>query len=114
MTQNNNNGLDKNNIFSFLYRTRIKITKGDVTILNLSLIFFILSLLCAPWLVVIGCIVAMVLGYRFGCERNAQGFSGSFDHVVHDAASNVKSAVETFTKEKGEDMNSWDGTEDHH
>ena len=53
----NNNG--KTGFFSLLYRTRLVITKGDTTILNLSVLFSVISLLCAPWLVVIGAIVAL-------------------------------------------------------
>lgn len=91
----NNNG--KTGFFSLLYRTRLVITKGDTTILNLSVLFSVISLLCAPWLVVIGAIVALVLGYRFAIERNAAAFDKDFEHVVKDAANNVKSAVENVT-----------------
>lgn len=84
------------NFFSFLYRTRIKVAKGDVTIVNLSLLFSILSLLCAPWLVIIGAIVAVLLGYRFSLVKNAQGFSGNVNEVFRGAADNVKSAVNSF------------------
>lgn len=93
-----NNSFDKNNLFSFLYRTRIKVMKEDVTILNLSLVFSLLALITAPWLVVIGAIVALILGYRFSAQRNAAGFSGSLDNVVKNAAGNVKSAVGSFTQ----------------
>lgn len=84
----------KNNIFSTLYCNRIKVTKGGISIINLSLIFSVLALLTAPWLVVGGVIAALALGYKFGFERNAAGFSSDFDAVVKDAASNVRSAVE--------------------
>ena len=94
-TNNTTNG--KNGFFSMMYRTRILITKGDTTILNLSLLFSIISLLCAPWLVVIGAIVALALGYKFAIDRNASAFDKDFEHVVKDAASNVKHAVEDVT-----------------
>ena len=87
----------KNSIFSALYCNRIKVSKGATPIINLSLIFCLLAVLTAPWLVVGGVIVALVLGYKFGFERNAAGFSGNFDEVVKDAAGNVRSAVETVT-----------------
>ena len=92
-----NNTANKNGFFSMLYRTRIQVTKGETTILNLSVLFSIISLLCAPWLVVIGAIVALVLGYRFAISRNAEGFSGDLEHVVRDAADTVKRAVENVT-----------------
>ncbi len=84
----------KNGIFSALYCNRVKVTKAGTPIINLSLIFSLLALLTAPWLVVIGVIVALMLGYKFGFERNAAGFSSDFDAVVKDAASNVRNAVD--------------------
>ena len=60
-----------NNVFSVLYRTRVKVQKDDTPILNLSLIFSIIAVCSAPWLAVIGLVVALVLGYRFSIERNA-------------------------------------------
>jgi len=115
MNQNTNPiKLDKNSVFSFLYRNRVVVSKGDVTVVNLAIVFFILSVLCAPWLVAIGAIVALVLGYRFSYEKNSADFGGSFDDLVQNAAGKVKSAVEGFTKEKGEAIEDWDGVEDHH
>lgn len=87
-----------NRWFSTLYRTRVKVQKGSVTIVNLSLIFSLLALLSAPWLVVIGFLVALALGYRFSMERNAPAFSGDFQQVVRGAAANVKSAVDSVVK----------------
>ena len=75
-----------NNVFSVLYRTRVKVQKDDTPILNLSLIFSIIAVCSAPWLAVIGLVVALVLGYRFSIERNAAEFSGSFQDVVNSAA----------------------------
>jgi len=71
-----------NSVFSFLYRTRVRVIKGSTTIMNLSLLFSLLSLLFAPWLVVIGCVVALVLGYRFSVAGNDPGFTESFHNVV--------------------------------
>ena len=50
-----------NNVFSVLYRTRVKVQKDDTPILNLSLIFSIIAVCSAPWLAVIGLVVALVL-----------------------------------------------------
>lgn len=106
-TQNNTNNTQEtqntqstqshrgSNIFSFLYRTRIKVDKGSTPILNLSLIFSILAVCTAPWLAVIGLVVALVLGYRFSIQRNSSDFNGDFDEIVKNAASNVKSTVDT-------------------
>ena len=84
----------RNHWFSILYRTRIKVCKGETTIINLSLIFSLLAISTAPWLAVAGLIIALALGYRFSIEKNAPQFSGDFDEVVRDAARNVKDAVD--------------------
>lgn len=96
-TTNKTNG---SSVFSFLYRNRVIVKKGDVTILNVSLIFSILSVLCAPWLAVGGLIAALALGYRFSFERGSRDFSGDFQEVVKGAAGNVKSVVDSVTGAK--------------
>ena len=84
----------RNNWFSILYRTRVKVCKGETTSINLSFIFSLLAVSTAPWLAVAGLIIALALGYRFSIEKNAPQFSGNFDEVVRDAAQNVKNAVD--------------------
>ena len=96
-TNTNNNNTSKPGFFNLAYRTRLVIRKGEATIVNLSMIFSVISLLCAPWLVIIGAIVALLLGYRFSIDRNATAFDKDFENVVKDAANNVKSAVENVT-----------------
>jgi heme/copper-type cytochrome/quinol oxidase subunit 2 len=86
-----------NNIFSTLYRTRIKVTKDSTTIINLSLLFTIVSALLAIWLVVIGAVVALLLGYRFSIQKNAPEFTGDLKEIVEDAGENVKEVVRNFT-----------------
>lgn len=83
----------QNNWFSFLYRTRVKVCKGQTPIINLSLLFTLLAISTAPWLAVAGLIIALALGYRFSIEKNAPQFSGDFDEVVRDAAQNVKNTL---------------------
>ena len=46
-----------------------------------------------------GLAVALALGYRIHVERNAPGFSGDFQQVVHDAAEHVKAAVDKVVKD---------------
>ena len=98
----------KNSIFSFLYCNRVKVSKDSTPIINLSLIFCILAVLTAPWLVVIGGIVALALGYKFAFERNAVGFSSDFDEVVKGAASNVRNVVDNVTDKFDGDNNNTD------
>ena len=84
----------KNRWFSLFYRTRIKVCKEQTTILNFSLLFSLLAVLSAPWLVVAGFIIALALGNRLAIEKNAAQFSGDFDEVMRDAAQNVRDAVD--------------------
>lgn len=84
--------------FSTLYRTRFRASKNGQTVVNLSLLFSLISLLSAPWLVILGLIAALMMGYRFSVERDAQGFERNFDDVVRGAAANVKSAVDGITE----------------
>ncbi|MEG0901288.1 MAG: DUF4342 domain-containing protein [Clostridia bacterium] len=91
----NGSGANGNHVFSFLYRTRIKVNKGETSILNLSLVFSVLAVISAPWLAAAGLIIALVLGYRFSIERNAAAFTSNFQDIVKDAAGNVKSAVDS-------------------
>lgn len=107
MDNNTTNTNHKPGFFALMYRTRIVITKGDSTVLNLSMLFSIIALLCAPWLVIVGAIVALALGYKFAIERNAAAFDKDFEHVVKDAAENVKHAVENVTGNQthGDDQN---------
>lgn len=85
-----------NKFFQFLYSNRIKVTKGATPILNLSLVFGLLTVLTAPWLVVGGIIAALAMGYKFGFERNATGFTKSFDEVVRGAASNMRGMMDNI------------------
>lgn len=91
MSSSRNSGL-----FSFLYRTRVKVHKGSICIINLSILFCLLAVGSAPWLAAAGGIIALALGYRFSVERNAPEFSGDWNEVVRDAAENVKNAVDSL------------------
>ena len=84
---------------SSLYRTRVKIVKGDIVIINLSLLFMLISLLLAPWLVILGIVAALIMGYRFTFDRNDPHFNASLQDVMQQATSQVKSAVDNFTQQ---------------
>ena len=94
-----NTGRD-HNIFSTMYRIRFRASKNGQTVVNLSLLFCIIALLSAPWLVIIGAIAALVMGYRFSVDKNGLGFEQTFDDVVRNAASNVKNTVNGFTEQR--------------
>ena len=87
-------------IFSFLYRTRFRASKNGHTVVNLSLLFSVIALLSAPWLVILGLMAALVMGYRFSVDHNGLGFEQNFDDVVRNAAVNVKQVVDQVTEQR--------------
>lgn len=76
--------------FKVMYTTRIKMVRGDMPILNLSVLFSIIALLTAPWLVIAGVVVALVMGYRVSVDSSGAGFEKSFEEVVQTGKNNVK------------------------
>ena len=82
------------NLFQRLYRFRLKVKKGDVSIVNLSMLFSLLAVLVSPHLVIIGAILVLVLGYKVSFDRNDPDFAkDNLDKMVRNAAQNVKSTV---------------------
>ena len=58
-----------NSIFDTLCRTRVKVENHAATIVNLNLLFTLIALLTAPWLVISGALVALALGYKVDVVR---------------------------------------------
>ena len=92
------------------FRARVKVRREDTPILNISALFAALSLLISPHLVIIGAIIALVLGYKFSFDKHDHAFDGeNLERTVRSAAENVKHSVNDFTKsfqsaaEKAED-----------
>lgn len=96
-------GSSRSRWFSLLYATRVQVCKGDVPVINLSLLFTLLAVVSAPWLAVAGLIVSLALGYQFHVSRNDPAFGGSFDDMMQNAARNVKSAVDSVVENKEEE-----------
>jgi len=88
-------------IFDFLYRLRLVVRKGDVTVVNLSALFILITLATAPHICVIGLIAGLVLGYRFTLDRDSRAFAKeSFDDIVKNAKSNVHSFTRQFSEKE--------------
>jgi hypothetical protein len=87
-----------NSIFNKLYANRIVIKRNSATIVNLSLLFSLIALLTAPWLVIGGSIAALALGYDFSIVRNAAGFKSDLNTVVQEAKDNINSMVDSVTE----------------
>ncbi|MBN1778224.1 MAG: DUF4342 domain-containing protein [Clostridiales bacterium] len=86
MEEKKNNG----GFFRAMYATRIKIRRGDMPILNLSVLFSIIALITAPWLVISGLLVALIMGYRVSIDNSGKGFESSFEEVVENSKKNVQ------------------------
>ena len=100
----NDNKTKALNFLQKLYRTRIKIHKGDTPIINLSVLFGAACLLFAPHMTIIGVIISMILGYKYSFSRMDEEFSAdSLEKMVKSAAQNAKSSVasvvQTFSEE---------------
>ena len=94
--------INKTNTMNFLhkcYRARVKLRRNDTPILNISALFAALSLLISPHLVIVGAIVALILGYKFSFDKHDHAFDGeNLEKTVRNAAENVKHSVNDFTK----------------
>lgn len=92
------------NLFHRLFRFRLKVNKGNIRILNLSMLFALFALLVSPHLVLIGAVLIMVLGYKVSFDKNDPDFAKeNLEKMVRNAAQNAKSTVNdvvrTFTGE---------------
>ncbi len=94
--------INKNAVIELLtkaYRARIKLHRGDTPILNVSLLFALLSLVISPHLVIIAAIVCLILGYKFAFTKHDHAFDGeNLERMVRNAAENVKSSVNDFAR----------------
>ena len=95
------------NLLQKLYRSRVKIRKGDTNIFNVSVLFAGLCLILAPHMTIAGIIVSMILGYQFSFTGMDPDFaSESLEKMVKSAAQNAKSSVssvvQTITNESKE------------
>ncbi len=81
-------------ILQKIYRSRVKIRKGETGILNVSVLFAGLCLLFAPHMTIAGVIASMLLGYQFSFSAMDPEFaSDSLEKMVKNAAQNAKSSV---------------------
>ena len=102
MDQNTKKGETKEkalNLLQKLYRSRIKIRKGETNIFNVSVIFAALCLFLAPHMTIAGIIVSMILGYQFSFTGMDPDFaSENLEKMVKSAAQNAKSSVSSVVQ----------------
>ncbi len=81
------------------FRARVKVRREDTPIINVSAIFAVLAVCISPHLVIIGAIIALVLGYKFSFDKHDHAFDGeNLERTVRSAAENVKTSVGDFTR----------------
>ena len=84
---------NKSGIVDFLtklYRARVKITKDETTVINLSALAGIVGVILAPPMVIAGAVASLVLGYRFSFVKDDPDFAGAnLERMVRSAADNV-------------------------
>lgn len=98
-----------------LYRARVKITKDEMPIINLSALAGIIGLIFAPHMVIAGAIASLVLGYRFSFVKDDPDFSGAnLERMVRSAADNVKASVNDFARGFQNGANSTNGAASGH
>ncbi len=94
----------RHGLFNTLYRIRVKAFKGDIPIVNLSLLFMIVALLIAPWVVVLSAVAALLMGYRFAVDREDREMGDeSLEDMMKNAGSNMKNAAFTIARDLGMD-----------
>ena len=92
------------NVFQLLYRFRLKIKKDDITIINLSILFVIFAMLFSPWVVIIGLLFALVLGYRIRLDSKSREFEDiSLEDTIKHAGENIKHTVDSLIRDVEED-----------
>lgn len=88
-------------IFDFLYRLRLVVRKGEITVVNLSALFVLITLGTAPHICIIGLIAGLAMGYRFTIDRNSNAFAKeTFDDIVKNAKTNMHSFAQQFTEQE--------------
>lgn len=92
----------RSGFMSFLYMVycmRLKVRKENVTIVNFSVIFCILCAVFAPYLAIAGCVIALILGYRFAFVKHDPDFDHEdLESKFQHAADNVKSSLGDMAK----------------
>ncbi|HPJ01957.1 MAG TPA: DUF4342 domain-containing protein [Candidatus Limiplasma sp.] len=92
------------NIFYLLYRLRLKIRKDNIVIINLSSLFLIFALLFAPWVVIVGILFALVMGYHIRIDSKSREFEDvSLEDTIKHASENIKHTVDNIIRESAKD-----------
>lgn len=82
-----------------LFRFRLKITRNNTPIINLSVLFSALVIFIAPKLAAFSGILALLLGCNFSFDKNDGAFAGEdLQKMVRNAGENAKNSVNNVAK----------------
>ena len=82
-----------------LYRARIKISKDDTPVINLSALACIVLTIFSAHMVIVGALASLILGYRFSFTKDDPDFAGeNLERMVRSASENVKSSMSDFAR----------------
>ncbi len=82
-----------------LYRIRIKVTRKGAVILNVSVLFAIISALFSLHLLICSIICILLLGYHVSIDKSDPDFAGeNVDRTVKNTAQNFHTTFDAFTK----------------
>ena len=96
-------GKGRNKFMNFIqkmYRTRVKVKKGDTVIINLSVLFTALAvILFSPHLTILSLILGLLLGYRISIDTDDEAFREErIENLVKNAGNHVKNAVNDISR----------------
>lgn len=101
-SEQHNDKKEKGGFMGFLqklYRMRVKVSKGSVSVANLSCLFVAGAFIVSPWTVVISLIISAIMGYKVSYVKNDPDFaSENLEKTVRNAAQNAKNTVDDFAR----------------
>ena len=98
-TKNSSTSSPSTSLLDKLFRARFKVYRKETLILNISVLFALLSMLISGHLVIIGLIVCLALGYKITFDKHDHAFDGeNLERTVRSAAENVRASVNDFAK----------------
>lgn len=84
-------------------RTRIHVTKNNETLVNLSVTYLILFVICAPYFALASLLLLLVLGCKITLIKNSNIYgSAEIKTMVSNAANNIRESVQSFSAGESE------------
>ncbi len=75
------------------YSTRLKVTQGEKTVVNVSLLFVLVCLIFAPYLTIFSVVLSLVMGYKVRIETTERAEQTDLEETFRHAADNLRTSV---------------------